>query len=382
MKKFNLIIFSPHSSWGGGEQSLYCFLKNARSYYSDQFDLRLVLAESGPLETRLQDLQIPWRIYPFPYIVGSIRPERFGQLFHLFYLRRIIREFMAPDTVFYFNGFYQCELMVVVVRFFFPRIPILIHIRNVFAAFPPHRRLALACSSAQLSISDFVRSSLPESYRNTPYSTYMHNMLDFETIDQIVTGAPLPFQHQPPYHLAIYSRISPEKGQEDFIEIARRVIQHSHHGDFIFHIYGSPLYGSTQFLTRIQAMIQHYGMEEQIRVEGFQPQVLEHIARMDGVLVLSDHEPLGRVVMESMALGRIVTAYAWGGPLELIQHGHNGFLMTPQNVDEAARLITELPTRKSEMTMVSRNAQASGHAMFDHPEYFRKFKTVIDSILP
>ncbi|MBP7462426.1 MAG: glycosyltransferase [Candidatus Delongbacteria bacterium] len=381
MAKVNLIIFSPHSNWGGGEQSLACFLNHLRRHYSADYTCRLVLAEPGVLEEHLHQLKIPSQLFPFPYMVGHFRPVQFSGFFHIRRLMRIIREFSASPTIFYFNGFYKCELMIILMRCLFPRIPILVHHRTVLASYPLHCRLALALSTAQLCISDFVKSHLPFPYRHPSRSIRLHNMIDFDRIDQIVSSGTHPPFSNVPCHIAIHSRISPEKGQGDFIRIAHQVSRLADPTRFKFHIYGAPLYGSDDYLMTLRSMIRKEGLDTLVILEGFKAGILDEIVRMDAVLVLSDHEPLGRVVMESMALGRIVMAYGWGGPIELIRHGETGYLIRPRDIEQAAQLIVHLSGNPSEAQRVAMQAFRCSRSMFDHPAYFDRFRTVVQSIL-
>lgn len=54
------------------------------------------------------------------------------------------------------------------------------------------------------------------------------------------------------------------------------------------------------------------------------------------------NEPFGLSIVESMACGTPVIAFNRGSMPELINHGHNGFLVS--NVDEAVSAVNEIPT--------------------------------------
>ncbi|KAJ5642484.1 hypothetical protein N7490_006484 [Penicillium lividum] len=65
-------------------------------------------------------------------------------------------------------------------------------------------------------------------------------------------------------------------------------------------------------------------------------------ASADIFLHCSITETFGLVVLEAMASGIPVLARDQGGPSDIIQHGHSGFLVPPQDVDQFTRLTREV----------------------------------------
>jgi glycosyltransferase involved in cell wall biosynthesis len=62
----------------------------------------------------------------------------------------------------------------------------------------------------------------------------------------------------------------------------------------------------------------------------------------DILLLCSENEPFGRVLVEAMACGVPVIATSTGGVPEIVRHGEDGFLVTPGSVDEIADAIAEI----------------------------------------
>lgn len=123
---------------------------------------------------------------------------------------------------------------------------------------------------------------------------------------------------QPPY-IAFVGRISPEKGPEGAIKIARAV--------------GLPL----KMAGKVDAVDRVY-YEEQIKplIDGEQIQYLGEVSHEEKVELLAGasvtlfpitwREPFGLVMIESMATGTPVVGMALGSVPEVIAHGKTGFV--------------------------------------------------------
>ncbi len=129
------------------------------------------------------------------------------------------------------------------------------------------------------------------------------------------------FQEQPtqPPYLAFVGRLSPEKGPEEAIKIARAT--------------GLPL----KMAGKVDAVDRTY-YEEQLKplIDGEQIQYLGEVSHQEKVELLAGasvtlfpitwREPFGLVMIESMATGTPVVGMALGSVPEVIAHGKTGFV--------------------------------------------------------
>ncbi|MGB0129014.1 MAG: glycosyltransferase [Rhodocyclaceae bacterium] len=99
-----------------------------------------------------------------------------------------------------------------------------------------------------------------------------------------------------------------------------------------------------EYFSALKANVRELGLERDIVFTGFRQDVLPLMKEFSVIVHSStEPEPLGRVILEGMLMGRPVIATAHGGPLELIVDGESGFLVPPDNPAVlAARLATLL----------------------------------------
>jgi glycosyltransferase involved in cell wall biosynthesis len=81
------------------------------------------------------------------------------------------------------------------------------------------------------------------------------------------------------------------------------------------------------------------GVSGSLVLAGWQSDVTPWFAAMDVFVHLSDYEPFGMVILESMATGTPVVASAAGGPSEIITDGVNGLLIDPSRPGDLAEAV-------------------------------------------
>jgi UDP-glucose:tetrahydrobiopterin glucosyltransferase len=135
--------------------------------------------------------------------------------------------------------------------------------------------------------------------------------------------------------LLFAGRITPEKGVEAALEIARRA------GQQLVLVGG--IYDRAYYEERIRPQLQR----EQgcVTYVGWLPQseLWQLMGQCKGLLFPCEwDEPFGLVAIEAMAAGTPVIAYSRGAAEEVISDGTTGFLIEPGNVARAAAAVKEL----------------------------------------
>lgn len=148
------------------------------------------------------------------------------------------------------------------------------------------------------------------------------------------------------------------KGQEVLVQAAARLKQKGRRAKFV--IVGAPFADNADHLQQLQALIRELNVEDIVLLTGELADVKPAYAAMDiSVMPSAQPEPLGGVVLESMAMGIPVIATNIGGPLEMIQEGATGFLVPPLDPAALAAKIEELMDNPDLRNCVG--AAGSGH---------------------
>jgi L-malate glycosyltransferase len=134
--------------------------------------------------------------------------------------------------------------------------------------------------------------------------------------------------------------------------------------------------GAAEFLVR------KYCLQKDVHFLGKQDQVYEKLAAADLFLLPSQLESFGLAALEAMACEVPVIATNVGGVPEVVEHGVDGFLVEPGDVQEAARYAIELLSRADrgrEMGKIARiNAKKKYCANDVIPAYERYYKRVLE----
>lgn len=134
-------------------------------------------------------------------------------------------------------------------------------------------------------------------------------------------------------HIAILGRISPEKGQLEFVQAARLAV--SRNPSLRFTVCGAPIFTESQYFEQVRA--EAAGMP--VEFSGWNEDVGALLAGVDLLVVPSKPiDNIPRVILEAFAAGVPVLAFASGAIPELIQHLETGLLLhrqTPEALAEA-----------------------------------------------
>ena len=149
--------------------------------------------------------------------------------------------------------------------------------------------------------------------------------------------------------------------------------------------------GSSAYIDELKALARELGVYDRLHFAGLipQPEMPAFLQKYDVLLVPSVwQEPFARAVLEGMAAGMVVIASRIGGAREIIIDGENGFLFSPGNDEELARLIAGLtadPSARSRLAAAGRETvlqEFGADAMIDAIEEMLADVTRRQQVLP
>lgn len=143
------------------------------------------------------------------------------------------------------------------------------------------------------------------------------------------------------YRIVNIGRLSPIKGQIEFLKAVHRLRYENIPVEAW--IVGSEGKGKTRYTAQIEDTIRQLGLSSCVKLTGTRRDIPEILAEAD-LLVLSTLVPeaFGRVIVEAGAIGTAVIATRVGGVLDIIDHGENGLLVAPGDVQDMTLAMAAL----------------------------------------
>jgi glycosyltransferase involved in cell wall biosynthesis len=144
--------------------------------------------------------------------------------------------------------------------------------------------------------------------------------------------------------VGMVAHLTPWKGHEAFLQIARRVADRVPSSRFI--VAGGSIYetdGHNGYREALVRQAESLGLTDRLRFVGSRNDIPDVMAALDVLVHCPEApEPFGRSVAEAMASGLPVVSARSGGLSEIVVDGETGLLMTPGDVDGFAAGVVRL----------------------------------------
>jgi len=141
-----------------------------------------------------------------------------------------------------------------------------------------------------------------------------------------------------PRAVGIVGRICEQKGQEDFIQAARLVVER--HPATVFVVVGAA--DDAELLKRLHHLAAELGIKERVRFIGYQSDMPTVYAALDVVAAPSRWEGFGLALVEAMAAGRPIVATRVGAIPEVVAEGETALLVPPNDPPALAEALCAL----------------------------------------
>ncbi|MBH8576756.1 glycosyltransferase family 4 protein [Nostocaceae cyanobacterium CENA369] len=360
------ILFLDQSGKPGGAE--LCLIDIAKPYR----DRSLVgLFADGPFRTLLQQHQIPVEVLANQPI--AVRKQSnlvqalssLGQLAPL--LAKVVQKARKYDLI-YANT--QKALVIGALASFITRRPLVYHLHDILsqehfsqtnlrvAINLANRFASLVIANSQASQQAFI-----EAGGNAQLTAIVYNGFEaknYQTCESDVKQ----LQQQlglEGFVVGHFSRLAPWKGQHILIAALAQCPQ-----EVTAILVGDALFGEQDYVQQLHQQVTALGLENRVKFLGFRSDIPQLMATCDLVAHTSTSaEPFGRVIVEAMLCGKPVVAAKAGGTMELVEHGINGFLVTPGKPEELAQVINTCLQEREITANIASNARTSASQCFD-----------------
>jgi glycosyltransferase involved in cell wall biosynthesis len=175
-------------------------------------------------------------------------------------------------------------------------------------------------------------------------------------------------------------RINHFKGQDHFIEVARRLV--SNNPGLRFVMVGGCVPGKEEDLSKIKMLRKKYNLENHIRIEDFRNGISDVYNALDiFVLPSTLPDPFPTVILEAMAMKKPIVANALGGSTEMIIHGETGFLVPADQPQQMAEYIEGLAIDPDLRNSMGTKAQERFTYCFSLERFIDQWEAVYKELL-
>ncbi|HEY8184963.1 MAG TPA: glycosyltransferase family 4 protein [Pyrinomonadaceae bacterium] len=178
--------------------------------------------------------------------------------------------------------------------------------------------------------------------------------------------------------IGIVGQLTPRKGQLELLHAFRQALDEM--PDSVLLIVGAPIFNRDhEYLKLLEQTATELGISERVRMVGSRTDIDSIMQALDLLIVNSNVEAFGLVILEARVCGTPVLAAAVGGIPEIIEHGVNGWLVPPRDESEMARAIVHLGRRPELAARLAKQGSEQGVARFSADRYMTELQAFYHS---
>jgi len=246
-------------------------------------------------------------------------------------------------------------------------------------------RWAFSLPDHFISVSHWVAKSM-QANAQVPVDkiSVIYDGIALENLDLNADGSEFRKQHDiapDAFAVGLVGLLIPWKGQELFLDAAK-LLSNKIPGLKMIIVGGTP-----DDCVAYEAKLRQQIIDEQLQdIVSF----TGHVTKMETVYNCLDvvvsasisPEPLGTVVIESMAMGRPLIGPDHGGAAEMMAHNQTGLLFTPRDAVALANQIERFYQEPELRIRLGQNARDHALATFSIETHTNKIQALYDSLLP
>jgi glycosyltransferase involved in cell wall biosynthesis len=170
--------------------------------------------------------------------------------------------------------------------------------------------------------------------------------------------------------LGTAGRLSPEKGHDRLLNVARKLKEKSHAFSLL-------IAGTGPEEESLKTKCHELELEEQVKFVGFVEPFISFLKNIDIFVLPSYYEGFGYVLIEAMAAKKPVISFNIGAAHEIISHEENGFIIPDDNLDLMAEKINTLLQKPELISSFGKNGRETVEKNFGFDAMAKKFLQVL-----
>lgn len=178
------------------------------------------------------------------------------------------------------------------------------------------------------------------------------------------------------FTVGIVGRIEPQKGQWVVIDALERLIQQGIDARAL--IVGHAM--SDEYLGALQKDIVMRGLKDRIVFTGFTCEAQVMMQLCDVMVLATENETFGLVLIEAMMSGVCVMGSDSGGPLEIINDGKTGLLFKTFDAEDLADKLALLQNNTLLRNEYALHGKQKALDVFENQQQFEELKKLLESV--
>jgi glycosyltransferase involved in cell wall biosynthesis len=177
----------------------------------------------------------------------------------------------------------------------------------------------------------------------------------------------------------LIGRLDPKKGQDIAIK-AMATLNRSGHRLHLLLIGDQSFAEGDAYALEIHQLVDELRMNDYVHFFPHQANVEWAYAALDVFVLASKSECYGMVTVEALVSGLPVIGTNDGGTISLIDHGRNGFLVAPRDVDALANALTTLLENRDQALRMGASAQEEAVMKYSHISQCESWERMFENL--
>jgi glycosyltransferase involved in cell wall biosynthesis len=383
------VLFVTHTSLVSGAEGALLDLIEAMSPRVTS----IAMCPAGPLADMLTAIGV--EVTEFSGAIGSLRLDprltltTAGQILSS---ARVLRRAVAETAVDVVHANSVRAALITGCAQTFRHTPTVVHVHDAVPATRTGRfvrRVVRSTADAVITISEYTAENFAEGGARTGIKSLDNplNIERFDPVSQTQDEARATLQLQSGDELiGLIAQITPWKGHD--VAIRALSLLHARHPDARLLVIGDVKfagrairYDNVAYLRLLHRLVAELGLEGHVEFWGERSDVVTIARALDVLVAPSWEEPFGRSLIEAMAMETAVVATNVGGPREYIEHGSDGFLLSPKDVPAWAATLASLFDDPVLRRDIGRRGSRKVRGRFERGAYAEKVVQVYDDLL-